>query len=87
MMKITNSEHCVVDESSDLYLSWNDMKWNKFGNISEYNETKGNMCQIRYNITTIFLTGMSFSVTKAILESNIFVNWSVCCQNPSAYFF
>ena len=57
MMKITNSEHCVVDESSDLYLSWNDMKWNKFGNISRYNETKGKMCQIRYNISTIFLTG------------------------------
>ena len=58
MKKMTNSENCVLGESSNLYLSWNDMKWNKFGKIREVNETKGTMCKIRYNITTMFLTGM-----------------------------
>ena len=43
---------------SEVYLAWNDMKWNLTGNIEVYNEPKKDMCRPFENITNILLTGI-----------------------------
>ena len=41
----------------ELYLGWNDMKWDTFGNVEVYNEPKKDMCRAFENITNVLLTG------------------------------
>ena len=42
---------------SELYLGWNDMNWDLFGNVEMYNEPKKDMCRAFENNTNILLTG------------------------------
>ena len=57
MKPITNSKHCTEVDSSEIYISWNDMKWDTFGNVRSYNESVRNMCKPSDGTTNIFLTG------------------------------
>ena len=57
MKRLTNSEECTVEDKYQVYLAWNDMQWDIFGNITQYNEPKKDMCKRKDNITNIFLTG------------------------------
>ena len=59
MKRLTNSEACIVQEDYQVYLTWNEMKWDVFGNVTEYNESNKNMCKLKENITDIFLTGFN----------------------------
>lgn len=60
MKLLTNSKHCFGMEvpPRELYLGWNNMKWDTFGSIQVYNEPKKDMCRAFENITNILLTGI-----------------------------
>ena len=60
MTRLTNSKHCFGMDvpTRELYLGWNDMKWDTFGDIEVYNEPKKDMCRAFENNTNILLTGM-----------------------------
>ena len=55
MKILTNSVDCMPDEEKELYLSWNDMKWEIVGEVQEYLEDKTNMCKDSDGLTTIIL--------------------------------
>ena len=57
MMEMTNSKKCTEVDTSDIYISWNDMTWDTFGNIRSYNESVKKICKPLDGITNIFLTG------------------------------
>ena len=57
MKPITNSKQCTEVDSSEIYISWNDMKWDTFGNVRSYNESVRDMCKPSDGTTNIFLTG------------------------------
>ena len=59
MKLLTNSKHCFGMEvpPGQLYLGWNDMKWDTFGNVRSYNESVKDMCKPSDGTTNIFLTG------------------------------
>ena len=62
MKHITNSKQCTEVDSSEIYISWNNMKWDTFGNVRSYNESVKNMCKPLDGITNIFLSGILFIV-------------------------
>ena len=57
MKTITNSKQCTEVDSQEIYISWNDMKWDTFGNVRSYNESVKDMCKPSDGTTNIFLTG------------------------------
>ena len=59
MRKLTNSEACTVQEDYQVYLTWNEMKWDVFGNVTEYYESNNDVCKLKENTTDIFLTGFN----------------------------
>ena len=60
MKLLTDSKNCFGMElpPRELYLAWNDMKWNLTGDIEVYYEPKKDMCRPFENITNILLTGI-----------------------------
>ena len=57
MIELT-SKLCTGHNSSDLYLSWMEMKWRTYGNVRIYNETRKNMCKYLDSSGFIILTGI-----------------------------
>ena len=63
MKILTSSTDCLIDSSNEnIYLSWNEMKWNYIGNVFDYDVSVKDICTPTYNINTIFLPGKTFSV-------------------------
>ena len=55
---ITSSAQCAVNSSDkDTYLTWSNMKWNVFGNVTAYNVSKKEICKTSDGKTNFFLTG------------------------------
>ena len=69
MKPITNSKQCTEVDSQEIYISWNDMKWDTFGNVRSYNESVKDMCKPSDGTTNIFLTGTIMNYS-AILNLN-----------------
>ena len=80
MKRLTNSEECTVEDKYQVYLAWNDMQWDIFGNITEYNEPKKDMCKRKDNITNIFLTGKKFSKFQKVMKIILFKIFTNPCQ-------
>ena len=69
MQNFTNSKECTKVEFSETYISWNESKWETFGNVRSYNESVKNMCKPIDGVTNIFLTG-TFMNYSSILNLN-----------------
>ena len=57
---MTNSRQCNVENDTNVYLAWDDMKWEISGNVRTYNESRRNVCKYQDGITDILLSGIIF---------------------------
>ena len=59
MNTLTSTENCLVSpDDKDLYLAWEDMKFNFFGdNIIEATENIENMCQNKDPVYRLLIPG------------------------------
>ena len=58
MIRLTNSKECTDTENHpDIYMSWNQMDWNIFGDVRVYYESRQLMCKVSDGVTRIYLTG------------------------------
>ena len=80
MKQITNSKKCTEVDTSEIYISWNDMKLDTFGNVRSYNETVKNMCKPIDGMTNIFLTGTDFEDFLLGIELLTFNSLLFCCR-------
>ena len=62
-----------------LYLHWDDMVWNMFGEVSEVNVTVAEMCKEREDLTVMIFPG------KIKCISSVYLTVFVCSSfhNPS----
>ena len=58
MIRMTNSRQCTVENDTNVYLAWDDMKWEISGNVRTYNESRRNVCKYQDGITDILLSAM-----------------------------
>ena len=62
MKILTSSTDCLIESSNEnIYLSWNEMKWNYIGNVFDYDVSVKDICKPIHDINTIFLPGNTFS--------------------------
>ena len=54
---MTNSRQCTVEDNADVYLAWDDMKWEITGNVRTYEESRRKICEYQDGITDILLSG------------------------------
>ena len=57
---MTNSRECTVEDNADVYLAWDDMKWEITGNVRTYEESRRKICEYQDGITDILLSGKVF---------------------------
>ena len=74
MQYFTNSKKCTEVDISEVYISWNNMKWDTFGNVRSYNESVKKMCKPLDGITNIFLSGILFIVVKCSYCSHLLLS-------------
>ena len=58
MIRLTNSNECTAENHQDIYMSWNQMDWNIFGDVRVYYESRQLMCKVSDGVTSIYLTGI-----------------------------
>ena len=54
---MTNSRQCTAEDNADVYLAWDDMKWEITGNVRTYEESRRKICEYQDGITDILLSG------------------------------
>ena len=62
MKSITSKKgECIygLENDNEVYLAWNDMKWELFGNVEEYNVSSSELCKEYDGLTNVFLPGSS----------------------------
>ena len=87
---ITSSAQCAVNSSEeDTYLTWNNMKWNVYGNVTAYNVSKKEICKTSDGKTNFFLTGGNLfkkSLTiRWIFFKTFTLPWKSVCRHARSW--
>ena len=87
---ITSSTQCAVNSSEEYtYLTWNNMKWNIFGNVTAYYESKKEICKTSDGTTNFFLTGGNLFEMFLAIDLDYFktftLPWRSVCRHARSW--
>ena len=87
---ITSSAQCAVNSSDkDTYLTWSNMKWNVFGNVTAFNVSKKEICKTSDGKTNFFLTGGNLFKKIVARDMDLFqtftLPWMSVCRHARSW--